>query len=103
MGSTVHYDGEDYLKTIPRQNNYLAERAYYISSAKVQPFVKYESQKFGDASSPSKDVTRWGGGLNYNVSGQNFKITAQYLRVEPKNSAINSTNQFTIQFQVFYF
>ncbi len=48
-------------------------------------------------------MERFGGGLSWYVSGQNFKLTAQYLRVEPKNSAVKPTNQFTLQLQAFYF
>ncbi len=99
----IHYNGQDFLKTIPQQNDYLVEAAYYISAAKVQPFLKYESQKFSQDVDKAKDVDRWGVGMSYNVSGQNFKLTAQYLRVNPKGDGISSTNQFTLQVQVFYF
>jgi hypothetical protein len=99
----IHYNGQDFIKTLPQQNDYLVEAAYYLSAAKLQPFVKYESQKFSLDADKAKDVSRFGGGLSYFVSGQNFKITAQYLRVEPKDDAVKSTNQFTVQLQAFYF
>ncbi len=92
-----------FLTTIPKQDDLLVEAAYYLSKAKVQPFLKYESQKFAYDVDKAKDQERFGGGLNYYVSGQNFKITAQYLRVEPKSSALKSTDQFTVQIQAFYF
>ena len=95
----IHYDGGDFIKTIPKQDDLLVEAAYYLSKVKVQPFLKYESQKFAYDVDKAKDQDRFGGGLNYYVSGQNFKITAQYLRVDPKSSALKSTNQFTIQIQ----
>ena len=82
----IHYDGGTFLTTIPKQDDVLVEAAYYLSAAKVQPFLKYESQKFAYDVDKAKDQDRFGGGLNWYVSAQNFKITAQYLRVEPKSS-----------------
>jgi hypothetical protein len=99
----IHYDGGDFLASIPKQDDVLVEAAYYLATAKVQPFLKYESQEFANDADKAKDVERIGGGLSYYVSGQNFKITAQYLRIDPKSSALKATNQFTLQLQAFYF
>ena len=99
----THYDGSDFIKTLPRQNDYLVEAAYYISTAKVQPFAKWESQRFSETADQVGDLDRWGVGLNYYVYGQNLKFTAQYLRVNYKADGRNATNQFTVQMQVFYF
>jgi len=99
----IHYDGGTFITAIPKQDDVLVEAAYYLSSAKVQPFLKYESQMFAHDADKAKDVERLGGGLSYYVSGQNFKITAQYLRVDPKSSTMKATNQFTVQLQAFYF
>ena len=99
----IHYDGSDFIKTLPRQNDYLVEAAYYVSKAKVQPFAKWESQRFSEAVDQVNDVDRYGVGLNYYVSAQNFKISAQYLRVNYKADGKSGTNQFTVQLQAFYF
>jgi len=99
----VHYDGGNFLKAIPRQNDYLGEFGYYMAPLKMQPFVKFEDQKFGVSSNPSKDVKRFGAGLNYYVSGQNLKLTGQYLRVTPDNHAIRSSNELSVQFQIWYY
>jgi hypothetical protein len=98
----IHYDGGTFIKTIPRQNDFLVELALYAAAAKLQPFGKYESQKFSNTIDKPKDQTRWGAGLNYYVSGQNLKLTGQYLRVTPK-SPLKETNEFTFQFQVWYY
>jgi hypothetical protein len=50
----------------------------------------------------STNRDRYSAGLNYYVSGQNLKFTAQFARNAP-NGGIPWTNQFTIQMQVFYF
>ena len=81
----------------------LLELGYYVAPLKLQPFGKFELQKFSAASTPSKDVTRYGVGLNYYVAGQNLKFTGQALRVKPKNNSINTTNEFTIQMQMWYY
>jgi len=98
-----HYDGGTFLTALPNQRDDLLELGYYLSRAKVQPFVKWEDQKFKLSSNPSKDLTRYGAGLNYYVAGQNMKFTGQILRVKPKNGAIHSTNDFTVQMQVWYY
>jgi Phosphate-selective porin O and P len=98
-----HYDGGTYITALPRQNDDVIELGYYLSALKLQPFFKVEDQKFNPAATPSKDQNRVGGGLNYYVSGQNLKFTGQVLRVKPKNNAINSTTEFTIQMQMWYY
>jgi hypothetical protein len=97
-----HFDGNTFIPTLPRQNDYLAELAYYISAAKFQPFGKWEQQKFVADSQKKNDVTRWGGGFHYYVYGQNLKLSAQYLRIMPR-APIKDTNEFTLAMQVWYF
>ena len=57
----IHYDGGDFIKTIPKQDDLLVEAAYYLSKVKVQPFLKYESQKFAYDVDKAKDQERFGG------------------------------------------
>ena len=99
----THFDGGAWVPTILRQNYYLGELAFLIPGTKVQPFAKYEAQKFGDDYTVSKDLKRWGLGFNYNVAGQNLKVTGQYQRVVPDASTLPASNQFTVQLQLFYF
>jgi hypothetical protein len=99
-----HYDGKTKFTAIPDQNDYTMEGAYYVHQAKVQPFVKYESQAFVLAANASKDIKRFGMGANYYIRGQNLKWTAQYLRAMPQNgSTVKPTNEFTVQLQLFYY
>ena len=102
----LHYDGRKEFIAIPDQRGYLTEAAYYIHKIKLQPFGKAESTGFNLATAAlTKDYNRYGCGANYYVHGQNLKLTAQYLRAEPRhsNSGLKSTNEFTLQLQVFYF
>jgi Phosphate-selective porin O and P len=103
LAQGVHYDGGKFLTTLPRQNDYLAEFGYYIAPSKIQPFVKFEDQKFTVTSIPSKDQKRYGGGFNYYVYGQNLKLTGQVTHVKFSNSALHSTNELTVQMQVWYY
>jgi hypothetical protein len=98
-----HYDGGTFITALPKQRDELLELGYYLGALKLQPFAKYESQKFSVASNPTKDLTRYGAGLNYYVAGQNLKFTGQLLRVKPKNNAIHATNEATVQLQMWYY
>jgi Phosphate-selective porin O and P len=98
----VHYNGATFIPTIPKQNDILAELAIYLASANVQPFGKFESQKFTNTIDKAKDQTRYGAGLHYYVHGQNLKLTGQYLHVSPK-SPLKDTNEFTVAMQVWYY
>jgi len=99
-----HWDGRNTFATIPDQNDFVGEAAYYIHQYKVQPFAKFETQNFVAKVDNIKDINRWGAGLNYYIHGQNLKWTFQYLRALPQNgSTIRPSNEFTMQLQVFYF
>ena len=98
-----HYDWQTKFPTIANQNDYLVEGAYYIHKAKAQPFMKAEFQRFVAAANYSKDMNRFGAGVNYYIHGQNLKWTLQYLRALPQNSSLKPSNEFTMQLQLFYF
>lgn len=100
----LHFDGRQKFTAVPDQNNFLAEAAYYVHKAKVQPFARFETQRFVTAVNNTKDINRIGGGLNYYIRGQNLKWTMQVLRALPQNgSPIRPSNEFTLQMQAFYF
>ena len=100
----LHFDGRQKFTAVPDQNNFLAEAAYYVHKAKVQPFARFETQRFVAAVNNTKDINRWGGGLNYYIRGQNLKWTFQLLRALPQNgSPIRPSNEVTLQMQAFYF
>ncbi|MGD0580015.1 MAG: porin [Bryobacteraceae bacterium] len=99
-----HYDGQTKFTAIPDQNDFLVEAAYYVHQAKIQPFLKYETQAYVAAANASKNVNRAGFGANYYIRGQNLKWTCQYLRAMPQNgSALKPANEFTVQLQFVYF
>ena len=99
----LRYDGGEFLPAIPRQDDLLVEAGWYVASAKLQPFAKYERQSHARAADFSRDVERFGLGLNYYHAGQSLKLTVQLLRVEPKSPSLKATSQLTLQVQAFYF
>jgi hypothetical protein len=99
----VHYDGGTRFPTIPRQDGYLLETAYYVHKLKTQPFAKFEAQTFSKSQDAGKDLKRIGCGVNYYVHGHNLKWTFQYQRVLPQNPSLRNSNELAMQLQVFYF
>ncbi|HKC24702.1 MAG TPA: porin [Thermoanaerobaculia bacterium] len=104
----AHYNGQKFI-VLPQQNDYFIEAGYYMKSAKVQPYGKFESQHFTYAAG---DQTRYSLGMNYYVSGYNLKITGQFTRVETGTKSTSPTattqgghptSEFTVQLQAFYF
>jgi hypothetical protein len=100
----LHFDGRQKFTTIPDQNNFLAEAAYYVHQAKIQPFTRFETQHFVAPVNNTRNINRYGGGVNYYIRGQNLKWTFQVLHAVPQSgSLIRPSNEFTIQMQAFYF
>lgn len=100
----LHFDGRNKFLTIPGQNNFLVEAAYYLHRVKIQPFGRWETQRFVAPVNLTKDISRYGAGANYYIHGQNLKWTLQYLRAIPQNgSPLRPANELTVQLQVFYF
>ena len=86
--------------------------------AKLMPFARYESQNYSDDATKLQacnGVTnarpytclnrfKYQGGFGYYPYGYNFNIKAGFTRTEaPLNKNVASTNQYTIQVQVFYY
>jgi hypothetical protein len=95
------YNGGTFIPTIPNQRDDVVELGYYFSPLKIEPFAKVEDQKFSASANQPKNQNRYGAGVNYYVSGQNLKFTGQFLHVKPKSG--NSTNELTVQMQVWYY
>jgi hypothetical protein len=98
----VHWNGEKTFTALPQQNDWFGELGFFLAGPKVQPYVKYENQSFAINSSTTGQK-RLQLGLNYYISGQNLKLTAAFTKISPRAPATPSTNQFTVQLQLFYF
>jgi hypothetical protein len=103
----MHYSGwgKFYAASIPEQETLWMDAGWYFGALQLQPFVRYEFLHYGTAANASKELERIGGGANFYVMGQNFKITPYYERILPKVQAgtakLKDANRFVVQFQAY--
>lgn len=106
-GDYEHFEQDITNPTLPKQNDVLVAGGYYIGVVKLQPFLVYQKQNFSDEIRKSGNLQRYGGGLNWYVSGINQKLSVLYERLVPATKAaiatIKNTNHIVIQMQVLYF
>lgn len=93
-------DGGATVSSLPKSQIFTADAGLYFKGPKLGPWARYEQRSYSGSNS-SKDEKRWLAGLNIYVAGNNFNIKLGYGRVNPTTG--NSTNQFTIQLQAYYF
>lgn len=107
--------------SIPTQNIQFLELGYYLKSAKLQPYLKYEAQNITSTALQARTSNtnifdtlqskrRLGFGINYYLSGYNANIKLLYESVSYGRINFNNTNAETInrseiwlQFQIFIF
>ena len=65
----------------------------------MTPVLQFSHRDLSDLS--TGDETRTAVGANYWWAGQNANIKALYTRIAPRG--LDSQNEFTVQFQIFYF
>ena len=86
---------------LPKERGLFTHAGYYLDKIKLQPFLRYERLDFREERLRAGDQQRYGGGVNWYVSGQNLKVTAFYERIVPKVKAaaasIKATNHAGIQ------
>ena len=95
------FNGKSTFATVPEQKAATAQLGYYLAGPKFMPFVRLEKQDFRAASRKGADNNREQIGVTWLPNGHNFNIKAAYSRVDPR--AGNTTNQFTVQLQFFYY
>jgi len=95
----IRYDGKSFLKSLPDQHDTLFEAGYLIGKTRFQPVVQLSRRDFSLAT--GNDEKRYGAGVNYFLSGHNANIKALYTHVDSRLT--DSSRQFTIQFQFFYY
>jgi len=94
------WDGGKTLPTaLPKQNTVSIDAGAFFKGSKLGPWARYEQRTY--SANDLKDEKRFLVGLNYYFAGSNLNLKAGYGRVDPNVG--NSTNQFTIQLQAYYF
>lgn len=97
----LRFDGGKMIPTLLEQSDLEAQFGYFVSSAKVLPFVRYDQQNFRASANKSKDQKRYQAGVTWYPNAHNFNIKGAYSRVDPKVG--HTTDEFTVQMQLFYF
>ncbi|MEX1311041.1 MAG: porin [Candidatus Sulfomarinibacteraceae bacterium] len=95
----VHYDGGDFLTSLPETDAYLFEAAYYFGKVKLAPFVQYIVRDPADEASPKQ--TNWQGGLAYYPMGQRLTVKLGLGQLELDGAP--SRFRGILQVQVFMF
>ncbi len=103
----VHYDGGVTFTTLPKQDTFLGQLGVYFGGPKLMPFFRYENQSLSDdklaVTGNSRNIQA---GLTWYPYGHNFNIRGAYTSREKPNTTspkIETTSEFTIQVQLFYF
>jgi hypothetical protein len=97
----LHNDGGKMLTALSEQRDLYTELGYYFGKRKLLPYVRVENQGFCEARNTGRDQRRYQGGLAFFPNGHNLNVKGAYTRISPRVG--ESTNQFTIQMQFFYF
>ncbi|MCM3876931.1 MAG: hypothetical protein NEA02_10985 [Thermoanaerobaculia bacterium] len=101
----VHYDGGVTFNTAAlfKQDDLFVEAGFFLSGPKIMPFARYEILDYEGVNNVL-NRTKYQGGIGYYPYGSNFNIKAGFTRTEaPNNPNVASTNQYTVQIQVFYY
>lgn len=95
----IRFNGGDFLKSLKDQHSTLVEAGYLIGKTNLQPVVQYSTRAF--ANGGGADENRIGAGINYFIKGHNTNVKAIYNRIDL--DGVDTSNQFTVQIQFFYF
>jgi len=98
-----HFKGQSTAPAIAEQNDLLAEVAYYNKDYNIGVFGKFEGQ-FPTADGAIKQFW-FGGGFRYFIQENIMNFTLAYERSQFSNAGAtrNSTNEFTLQMQFYYY
>lgn len=102
-----HFEGGAFFPALAKQNDLYGEVGYYFDAIKLQPFFVYQKLNFSDDVNKPRNQQRYGGGLNWYISGQNLKISLLYERIVPATMPVTAktkdTNHVAVQLQALYF
>ncbi|MBN1571328.1 MAG: hypothetical protein JXA73_26065 [Acidobacteria bacterium] len=95
----IRYDGGKSFTTLPKQNDWLLEGAYYFKKAGLGPFVQFSSRDLSNPDSP--DDKKIQGGVAWWIQKHRINIKAGYGKLLKDHSP--DRTQFVIQTQFFYY
>jgi hypothetical protein len=104
--NVAHWDGGDFLTTLPKQTLIAGEAGFHISDLHLAPILRFEKLMYADgedgAPPPPLDPTRLGIGLAYFPSGHNLNIKAFYTHNTIEDGD-HAAKQFNLQGQLYVF
>jgi hypothetical protein len=116
LAQYIHYDGQETAPVLAKQNDFLAEIAYYNKATNLSVFGKFEARLLDDkANDPLKmgNIFWYGGGVKYHLIENLCNFTLAYNRMQlpdvtdiittMPSDARTSTNQFTFAAQILYY
>jgi len=95
----LHYDGGDFLTSLPETDGLIFEAAYYFGKIKLAPFLQYVVRNPTDEAIP--DQTNWQAGLAYYPMGQRLTLKLGLGQLETDGAPSRFRGIF--QVQVFMF
>lgn len=110
----IHYDGGDTFgftapaatktATLYKQDDFYVEAGFFLGGPKVMPFLRFEQLRDATGSNAKLDKAFYQAGFGWYPYGANFNIKAGFTRKEfPSDPLTASTNQYTVQVQLFYY
>jgi hypothetical protein len=93
-----HWDGGTFITTLPKQTAVMGEAGFVFSAAQLGPILRYEYLSITGGNAQ----TRYVGGLAYWPFGHNSNLKAFYTRFHEVGAA-RDTNQFNVQWQLYFF
>ena len=102
----IRYDGGATFPTAAlfKQDVLFAETGFFVGALKVMPFVRYEIQKYQDDVNKKLNHNNFQVGLGWYPYSSNFNIKGGWTRRQsPDDPTVATTNQYTVQVQVYYY
>jgi len=99
QGDWIHYDGDVFLPTLPKQDDLLIEAGYYNKATKLLPFIQYSERDFDSAVLPDDDKLQVGLGYMFLGHKGNLKLSWAQLG----RDGAPDRDEIWLNFQVFYF
>jgi hypothetical protein len=95
----THYDGGDFITTLPKQDVIFGEAGYYFQELKIAPFVQVNYENFDSESSNDKHFMQ--AGIAYYIKGHNANLKLGVGKFGGDN--IKDRTQILLRLQVFMF
>jgi hypothetical protein len=94
----AHFDGGNFLTSLPKQDTYLFEAGVHLAKGRLTPFVQYARRDFAGAS-PDEDSLQAGLAWWWKGHSRNLKASVGRLHTEGQPDRV----QALVQLQIYYY